>query len=213
MDNAKKINMNIEDGNAYYTKTLEKLFSESNSYKSWGEVTLLEGSLRLDDNSFLKVKGVGKEQGKSEVVSISDKRSLHAAIFRKKKNINAILITHQTNASQVKETIPPILDDQAQLLGPTLKFVDLKGEIKGFVKQILSGLKGRYATILSNGQSICIGKNIEDAYIAAQLVEKTSKAFLEAKHLGGAKGINIIEAWLMHKFYIYKYSKESEKNR
>ena len=200
------------EGKSYYIKTIENLLANNSGYQSWGEVTILDGSLRLNDNELLRVKGIG-EKASFETISIKDNKSMHAAIYRKKKHINSILITHQTNASQVKETIPPILDDQAQLLGPTLKYVTLKGEIKSFVKQILKGLKGRYATILSNEQSICIGKSIEDAYIAAQLVEKTSKAFLEAKHLGGAKGINIIEAWLMHKFYLYKYSKESEKNR
>ncbi|MEZ5008709.1 MAG: class II aldolase/adducin family protein [Chitinophagales bacterium] len=204
--------MTLEEGKSYYTKTIENLLANNSGYQSWGEVTILDGSLRLNDNEILRVKGIG-EKASFETISIKDDKSLHAAIYRKKKPINSILITHQTNASQVKETIPPILDDQAQLLGPTLKYIPLKGEIKSFVKQILRGLKGRYATILSNEQSICIGKSIEDAYIAAQLVEKTSKAFLEAKHLGGAKGINIIEAWLMHKFYLYKYSKESEKNR
>lgn len=203
--------MTIQEGKAYYLKTIDHLMANSQGYQSWGEVTIIEGSLRLND-TILKIKGTGNS-AVHETIPMKDKKSMHAAIYRKKANINCILITHQTNASQIKENIPPILDDQAQLLGPSLKYIALKGEVKTFVRQILRGLKGRYATIISNGQSICLGNSIEDAYVAAQLVEKTSKAFLEAKCLGGAKGINIIEAWLMHKFYLYKYSKESVKNK
>jgi hypothetical protein len=45
------------------------------------------------------------------------------------------------------------------------------------------------------------------------LLGKTSKDFVEAAYLGGAKSINRIEAWLMHKFYMLKYSKEAQKNK
>ncbi|MEZ5054700.1 MAG: hypothetical protein R2807_08095, partial [Chitinophagales bacterium] len=71
----------------------------------------------------------------------------------------------------------------------------------------------RYAAILPNGDSICLGIHLDDAYVAAQLLEKTSKAFVEAKYLGGAKSINRIEAWLMQQFYQLKYSKEAKKNK
>ena len=63
------------------------------------------------------------------------------------------------------------------------------------------------------GNSICLGSSIDDAYVAAQLLEKTSKAFVLAKYLGGAKSINKIEAWLMQQFYQFKYSKEAKKNK
>ena len=80
-------------------------------------------------------------------------------------------------------------------------------------QNIPCALKGRFAAILKDGNSICVGNNLEEAYVAAQLLEKTSKAFVEAAHLGGAKSINRIEAWLMHQFYKLKYSKEAKKNK
>jgi len=111
----------------------------------------------------------------------------------------------QQYASQVKEEIPAILDDQAQLLGVTVRISN--------PREIAFGLKGRFATILSDGKSVCIGSSIDDAYVAAQLLEKTSKVFLEAKYLGGAKPINKIEAWFMQQYYLLKYSKEAVKNK
>jgi len=203
--------MTIQEAKDFYTSTLSNLTNDNESYQSWGKVNILEGRMRLS-NSILRGKFESNGSITFQEIPLIHDKSLHAAIYRKRKNINAILITNQTNAEQVRENIPPILDDQAQLLGPTLRFIALKN-VKQVTRQILKGLKGRFATILSNQQCVCIGKSIEDAYVAAQLVEKTSKAFLEAKHLGGAKAINIIEAWLMHKFYLLKYSKESEKNK
>lgn len=80
-------------------------------------------------------------------------------------------------------------------------------------KKILSALSGRYATILGSGNSLCLGNTLDDAYVAAQLLEKTAKAFVLGKALGGAKSINKIEAWLMQQFYLLKYSKAAEKNK
>jgi hypothetical protein len=202
--------MTIEEAKIYFSNTIKLLTEDSSSYHSWGNVTILEGSLRLQNTilrGFFKDGAIVFQE-----ISLAQPKSMYAAIYRNRKKINAIFITTQTNAAQVKATIPPILDDQAQLLGPTLKFLQLT-KINQISKQIVKGLKGRFAVLLSNEQCVCIGKNMEEAYVAAQLVEKTSKAFLEAKHLGGAKSINIIEAWLMHKFYLLKYSKESEKNK
>jgi hypothetical protein len=118
--------------------------------------------------------------------------------------VGVVLITQQRYASKVKKEIPPILDDQAQLLGVSVR-------VAASPEEIIKALKGRFAAILPDGKSICLGSNIEEAFVAAQLLEKTSKAFIEAEVLGGAKSINRIEAWLMQKFYQLKYSKEAKK--
>jgi ribulose-5-phosphate 4-epimerase/fuculose-1-phosphate aldolase len=115
-------------------------------------------------------------------------------------------VTQQQYAAQVKEEIPPILDDQAQLLGVTVRIAKTDADL-------LKALSGRYAAIGSNGISTCIGSSIEDAYVAAQLLEKTAKVFVEAKALGGAIPINRIEAWFMQQYYQLKYSKEAGKNK
>lgn len=181
---------------------------QSAGYKSWGNVDVLQIAIRLDDGQVL-VTNFSKPlatQTAEDIVIDENKASLYNQLFSKRKNVNVILVTKQEYASQVKEEIPPILDDQAQLLGVTVKVV--KNE-----KDIVPFLRGRFATILSCGNSICLGNSIEDAYVAAQLLEKTSKAFIEAKYLGGAKSINKIEAWLMQQFYLLKYSKQAQKNK
>jgi hypothetical protein len=70
-----------------------------------------------------------------------------------------------------------------------------------------------YKLNINHKSCICVGANLEKAYVAAQLLGKTSKDFVEAAYSGGAKSINRIEAWLMHKFYMLKYSREAQKNK
>ena len=122
------------------------------------------------------------------------------------------MITRQEYASTLKEEIPPILDDQAQLLGVSIRVADVSDEKKS-VLRVYRALKGRFAAVCSDGRCICIGGTVDDAYIAAQLLEKTSKAYLEARWLGGAKSINRLEAWAMQMYFQFKYAKEAKKNR
>lgn len=181
---------------------------QSAGYKTWGKVEFLQIAIRQPNNQYLLTDASKalSEIKENDIQLLSDATSIFSQLFSKRKNINVILITKQEYASQVKEEIPPILDDQAQLLGVTIRVAKNDAAI-------LHSTNNRFASILPNQQSICIGATLEDAFVAAQLLEKTSKAFVEAKVLGGAKSINKIEAWLMQKFYQFKYSKEASKNK
>lgn len=180
---------------------------QSAGYKSWGKVEVLQVAMRLENNEILSTN---KDKTLSVLtpkdILTENKDSVIQKIFAKRKKVQVILLTNQEYASKVSKEIPPILDDQAQLLGVSVRVAKNENDI-------LDSLNGRYAAILSDGKSICLGVSLEDAYVAAQLLEKTSKAFVEAEYLGGAKSINRIEAWLMQQFYQFKYSKEAKKNK
>lgn len=180
----------------------------SNGYRTWGKVEVLQIALRSEDYTYLCTPkaspGALLQPEAYEVKPIGD-GSVFGRVFSNRKGVDVILITRQDFGSQVTETIPPILDDQAQLLGVTVR-------IARSLEDAPNALSGRFAAILPEGESICIGATLEDAYVAAQLLEKTSRAFVEGKYLGGAKSINKIEAWLMQKFYQWKYAKEASKN-
>jgi L-fuculose-phosphate aldolase len=177
-------------------------------YKNWGNVNVLQMALRVSGSTFLLTneKKPLNQLTAQDIETISSSTSVFQQIFAKRKNVNAILITHQQYASQVNEEIPAILDDQAQLLGISIRVARTDNDTP-------KALSGRFAAVLPKGKSICIGATIDDAYVAAQLLEKTTKVFLEAKYLGGAKPINKIEAWFMQQYYQFKYSKEAVKNR
>lgn len=180
---------------------------QSAGYKSWGKVEVTQIAMRLDNNEIIytqKNKTLSSLTEQDIITENTD--SVFSKIFSKRKRVQVILITQQEYAAQVKEEIPAILDDQAQLLGVSVRLAKNDDDI-------LHSLSGRFASVLLNGKSICLGTSLDDAYVAAQLLEKTSKAFIEAKYLGGAKSINKIEAWLMQKFYQFKYSKEAKKNK
>lgn len=146
----------------------------------------------------------------------SSELKLHAEIYKTRKEVNAIIHTHQMNASTVaaaRRDVPPILDDMAQLLGPSVRVADYAlPNTKKIVKATLKALKGRNAALLANHGAVVVGRDMEEAFWGCQVLEKACKAFIEAEFLGGAKGINKVEAHIMHQYYLQKYSKQKKKS-
>jgi len=155
-----------------------------------------------------------KHEGK---IKPSSEKELHCEIYRTRKNIHAVIHTHQMNASTVAAAhreVPPILDDMTQIIGPTVRVAEYAlPSTKKITKKTVKALKGRNAALMANHGAVCIGRNLEETFVVCQILEKACKAFIEAEFLGGAKGINKFEAHLMHQIYIRKYSGEADKNK
>jgi L-fuculose-phosphate aldolase len=147
----------------------------------------------------------------------SSEKKVHAELYKTRKEVNAVIHTHQPHASTVaaaRREVPPILDDQAQILGPSVRCADYAlPNTKKIVKTTVKALKGRYAALMANHGAITLGRTMEEAIVAALVLEKACKAFIQAEFIGGAKGINKIEAWMMHKVYLFMYSRKKEGNK
>lgn len=141
----------------------------------------------------------------------STETPLHSAIYRERPEIGAIVHTHSASASTVaaaRREVPPILDDFAQIIGPSLKVADyaIPGS-KKLAKGAVAALRGRMAALLANHGAIAIGRDMKEALLCARMTEKGCRVFIEAEFLGGAKRLAPVEAWLMHKVYLEKYSR------
>ncbi len=142
---------------------------------------------------------------------------MHCQIFRKRKRIDAIIHIHPPSASTVaaaRRPIPPILDDMAQLIGPTVRVVDYRRpSTRKMERDTLKALRGRMACLLASHGAVCLGRDLKEAFVVSQVLEKACKAFIEAEFLGGAKSINRIEAYLMHRYYMGNYSRKDKGDR
>ena len=153
-------------------------------------------------------KAVGKHKPSSEF-------KMHVGIYLHRKKINDIIHNHQVNASVVaacRREVPAIFDDQVQLIGPSVRVTDYAlSNTKKIVRNVIKTLVGRNAALIANHGAVCIGNDIDEAYAVALLLEKTCKAFIEGEFLGKVKTINKFQAWVMHNFYLSKYSKKAKK--
>lgn len=147
----------------------------------------------------------------------SSEGKLHAEIYRTRPEVNAVIHTHQMNASTVaaaRREVPPILDDMVQIIGPTVRCAGYAlPSTNKIVRTTVKALRGRMAALMANHGAVCLGRDLEEVFVVCQILEKSCKAFIEAEFLGGAKSINRFEAFLMHQFYLRKYSAMVKKNR
>jgi len=200
----------------------KKLLADQLVSGTWGNV-----SVRIDD-SFMAITPSGipyEELHYQDIVIVnyltlayegslkpSSEKALHAEIYKVRKKVMAVVHTHQMNASTVaaaRRELPPILDDLAQIVGPSVRVAKYAlPSTKKIVRSTMKALKGRNAALLANHGAICVGRDLEEAFVTAQVLEKACKAFIEAEFLGGAKSIPKYEAHIMHQYYLLKYRKK-----
>lgn len=133
-------------------------------------------------------------------------------IFSARANVNAIIRTAPrfcAKAARAGRTVPPVLDDTAQIIGPSLRFCD------GSDARRLAGiLKRDNACLLRDGQQsgvLAVGRTLEQALAATLIAEKSVQALDEGALIGGAKPLSKPFAWLMHRLYNAGYAKMDEK--
>jgi L-fuculose-phosphate aldolase len=227
-DSIKEINAeHIEDLKQEVIDGGKRLLEEGFVSRTWGNI-----SLRVDD-TYMLITPSGRpyeELTKEDIVLVnyhtlryegkikpSSEKDLHCEIYKTRKKINAVIHTHQMNASTVAAAhreVPPILDDMAQIIGPTVRVAEYAlPSTKKITKKTVRALRGRNAALMANHGAVCIGRDMDEAFVVCQVLEKACKAFIEAEFLGGAKSINKFEAHLMHQFYIRKYSAKAKKNK
>jgi len=145
----------------------------------------------------------------------SGEMGLHAEIYKQRSEIHAVMHTHSQNACTVaasRREVPPILDDMAQIIGPSLRVADyaLPGTGK-IIKCTMKALAGRNAVLLANHGAVCVGRDMDEAFVTCEIMEKSCRVFIESQFLGGSIPINGVESWVMHQFYLQKYSKQKNK--
>ncbi len=204
-----------------------KLLKEGYVSGTWGNI-----SLRVDDEMMV-ITPSGRNYEDLTVEDIvpvnyrtlkyegtikpSSEYKLHAEIYKTRSKIHAVIHTHQMNASTVaaaRREVPPILDDMAQIIGPTVRVAEYAlPNTKKLVRATVKALRGRYAALMANHGAVCIGRDMNEAFVVCEVLEKACKAFIEAEFLGGAKSIGKFDAHLMHQYYLFKYSKQKDKNK
>lgn len=139
--------------------------------------------------------------------ALADIASAHRDIYQACPNFNNII--HNTSnevvaASRIGKTMKPLLDDFAQICGPTVKCAKAP-------EYASKKIKGKNAVLIKDMGALCCGANEGDAQAVDMIMSKSALTLLTTKIFGKAKAINPAEAWLMRIVYTLKYSKQAEK--
>jgi len=204
-----------------------RLVKEGLVTRSWGNI-----SIRIDEkNILITPSGRTYESLNPEDIVLmnyhtlhyegkikpSSEYRLHAEVYKQRNDINAVIHTHQMNATTVavaRREVPPIIDDMVQIIGPSIRVSKYTpAGTQNFAKKAVKALRGRQAALLANHGAVCIGRDLEEAFVVSEVLEKACKAFIEAEFLGGAKSISKFSAAIVHQVYLKKYSRLEKKNR
>ena len=140
--------------------------------------------MRADDIVIVDFDG---ERVEGELTT-SVETMLHIAVYKARKKINAVIHTHPPFASVFAVTgaeIPPILDDQVTYLGGEIRVTKyaLPGS-QELADNVVSALGPSNAVTLANHGSLCVGRDMREAFVNCEMLEKTARVYIYALSVG-----------------------------
>jgi L-fuculose-phosphate aldolase len=137
---------------------------------------------------------------------------IHAKILLAKPNINGIVHVHSSKALAVAVTrkgIPPICDDQVQILGGDIKCAAYTYPgTPEIAETVLEALDERNGALIANHGSIAIGRTLKEALVGVTVLEKTAQIWIDVQALGGAVEISKEDCEYYHDFFMNKYGQK-----
>ncbi len=175
-------------------------------YSTWGNI-----SVRLDDGNILITPSkVAYEAMTPEDLVVLDldgntvsgtrlstsEREIHRRVMKKRPDVGAIIHTHSPYAMMAavrNEGVPALTEEMCQLLGggiplsshfvPSHKHVEL-GEV------VSDSVTSANAILIRNHGPMCFGRDLAEARVCCQIVEKSCKIYM---NLLASGEMNIIE--------------------
>jgi len=140
----------------------------------------------------------------------SSETEIHRAVLNKKRSVGAIIHSHSPYATAVSclhQSIPVFVEDMAQIIGREVRCTRYvpAGQHETIAAEVGSTIGEESAILLANHGVLCCGRDLDEAYVANQILEKAALMMLTAG--GRDKVIPIPEEFVRserHRF-LYKY--------
>jgi L-fuculose-phosphate aldolase len=192
-----------------------RLHREGLVARTWGNL-----SLRVNADLFvITPSGIGYEEMRpQQIVPVrlrdlgytgklkpSSEKSMHAAIYRSRPEVGAVIHTHQSAASSVaaaRRDIRNIPDPVREILGTRVRTAAyaLPGTRK-LAKATAKALADGKAALLANHGAVCVGSDMAAAFTVCTALERVCQAFIESAVLELAGQAPYTPA-LVHQVYL-----------
>ncbi len=195
---------------------IANVFTSNASYKAQKEFAPID-SERNGDTITIFIDGaevVKVNVNSGDIIGGGEKpesTDLHLAIYKKREDVNFIHHSHNEYVKTISmqgKTMKPLLDDFAQLIGPTVKCAVFDNSS---AKKAVKALGNKNAVLLKDNGAICVAGTKYDAEAIEIVMDKGCKTLVGANLYSGVKAINAFEANLMRIIYKMKYSKKAGK--
>ena len=138
---------------------------------------------------------------------------VHAGIYKSRPEVNGIMHTHSTYALTVataRKEIPPICEDQVQILGGSIRVADYaKPGTKEMADACIKALEGRQGALIANHGAISCDVSLAKAFIGSQIIEKTAIVYINSMAIGGPVEIPQKDIDFFSDFFRNKYGQKS----
>lgn len=192
-------------------------------FGTWGNI-----SVRLDDGNLLITPSriayetmqpddlvVMSPEGK--IISgkhlPTSEREMHRLIMNKRQDIGAVIHTHSPYAMATaarNEGVPVLTEEMCQLIGgaiplsshfvPSHKHLEL-GEV------VSDSVTEANAILIRNHGPVCFGRELEEAKVCCQIVEKSCQIYLQLLASGGEQALEQQYVEMGRDYYLNGYGK------
>jgi L-fuculose-phosphate aldolase len=148
----------------------------------------------------------------------SSETEIHRAIYRKKQDVGAVIHSHSPYASAVSclhWSIPPFVEDLAQVVGGRVnctRYVPAGRHVK-IAKAVAAGIGKANAVLLANHGVIACGRNLDEAFVTSQILEKAALMLLLGSPLKKLRSIPPKYVQEERRRYLYKYGTPNDFQR
>lgn len=119
----------------------------------------------------------------------SSETEIHRALMNKKPDVSAIIHSHSPYATAVSclhRSIPPFVEDLVQIIGGRVNCAPYvpAGRHREIAEAVSGAIGEENAVLLANHGAICCGRNLDEAFVACQVLEKAALMMLAAAPFG-----------------------------
>jgi len=186
---------------------------------TWGNVSLLD-----EGKVYITPSGIPYDELSEGDIAVVDLKSgeqiggakkasselpLHLQIYRDHEIVSAIVHFHSIYASayaSMRKPIPCFVEDQAQIIGGDVPVAEYAppGTWK-LAENVSKALKDKFGVLLANHGAVAVGRNMKEALMAAQIVEKSA----QIDSIVSGNGVALPEEDLrsLREVYLKSYSK------
>lgn len=145
----------------------------------------------------------------------STETPLHRTIYQHRPDINAIVHTHSPYAaalSVARQPLPPILEELAQLIGGEVRVAEyaLPGT-QELAERVVEALGDGMAALLPNHGLAGVGRNIKEALLVCEIVEKGAFVFCCARMAGQPSVLDEDKVKWLRREFLNHYGQKKRK--
>lgn len=212
----------VKVAQAEVCETAKKMYSSGLVAGTWGNI-----SSRIDDEYMvITPSGMDYERLNAEDMVVVNMKTfeyegnlkpsvevpVHAAVYLDRPAVNGIVHTHSTYAltmATARKPIPPICDDQVQILGGDVRLAayTMPGS-QEMAEAVVGALKDRGGALIANHGAITVGRTLAEAFTGSQVLEKTALIYINTQKIGGPVEISAEDVEFFHEFFMTKYGQK-----